>query len=89
MVLMLAVTAVRAELPVGDPERGRQVFQPCHLSLPGARFGNYNGPSLTGIFDAAGTRELRRLLKVLKERLCGHPSCSTHGSRARRASPTR
>lgn len=59
MVLVLAVIAAYAELPTGDPERGRQVFQPCrtcHYPEPG--FGNYNGPSLTGIFGRkAGTRE--------------------------------
>jgi cytochrome c len=49
----------RAELPPGDAERGRQVFQPCrtcHYPEPG--FGNYNGPSLNAIFGRkAGTRE--------------------------------
>ena len=69
-VLVLVVTAVRAELPVGDPERGRQVFQPCrtcHYPEPG--FGNYNGPSLTGIFGRkAGTREgFAGYSKVLRE----------------------
>jgi len=70
IVLMLVVTAVRAELPAGDPERGRQVFQPCrtcHYPEPG--FGNYNGPSLTGIFGRkAGTRAgFAGYSKVLKE----------------------
>ena len=70
IVLMLVVTAVRAEPPVGDPERGRQVFQPCrtcHYPEPG--FGNYNGPSLTGIFGRkAGTREgFDGYSRVLKE----------------------
>ena len=59
MVLVLAGIAAHAERPTGDPERGRQVFQPCrtcHYPEPG--FGNYNGPSLTGIFGRkAGTRE--------------------------------
>ena len=58
-MLLLAATTARPELPAGDPERGRQVFQPCrtcHYPEPG--FGNYNGPSLTGIFGRkAGTRE--------------------------------
>jgi len=70
IVLTLVVTSVRAEPPVGDPERGRQVFQPCrtcHYPEPG--FGNYNGPSLTGIFGRkAGTREgFTGYSKVLKE----------------------
>jgi len=59
LVLVLASIAAHAERPTGDPERGRQVFQPCrtcHYPEPG--FGNYNGPSLTGIFGRkAGTRE--------------------------------
>jgi cytochrome c len=70
MGLMFVVTAVRAELPAGDTERGRQVFQPCrtcHYPEPG--FGNYNGPSLTGIFGRkAGTREgFAGYSKVLRE----------------------
>ena len=57
--LMLAGIAAHAELPTGDPERGRQVFQPCRTChYPESGFGNYNGPSLTGIFGRkAGTRE--------------------------------
>jgi cytochrome c len=59
LMMMLLITAAHAERPAGDPERGRQVFQPCrtcHYPEPG--FGNYNGPSLTGIFGRkAGTRE--------------------------------
>lgn len=70
MVLMFVVPGVRAELPAGDTERGRQVFQPCrtcHYPEPG--FGNYNGPSLTGIFGRkAGTREgFTGYSKVLRE----------------------
>src|SRR5688572_31085548 len=70
MVLVLAGIAAHAELPTGDPERGRQVFQPCrtcHYPEPG--FGNYNGPSLTGIFGRkAGTREgFAGYSKVLKD----------------------
>ena len=70
MVLVLAGIAAHAELPMGDPERGRQVFQPCltcHYPEPG--FGNYNGPSLTGIFGRkAGTREgFNGYSKVLRE----------------------
>jgi cytochrome c len=70
MVLVLAGIAAHAELPTGDAERGRQVFQPCrtcHYPEPG--FGNYNGPSLTGIFGRkAGTREgFAGYSKVLKE----------------------
>ena len=70
MVLVLAGIAAHAELPTGDPERGRQVFQPCrtcHYPEPG--FGNYNGPSLTGIFGRkAGTREgFVGYSKVLKD----------------------
>jgi cytochrome c len=70
IALMLMVTGARAELPAGDPERGRQVFQPCrtcHYPEPG--FGNYNGPSLTGIFGRkAGTREgFEGYSKVLRE----------------------
>jgi cytochrome c len=73
MFVLLAAfvpAALRAELPPGDPERGRQVFQPCrtcHYPEPG--FGNYNGPSLTGIFGRrAGTREgFDGYSKALKE----------------------
>ena len=70
MVLVLAGIAAHAELPTGDPERGRQVFQPCrtcHYPEPG--FGNYNGPSLTGIFGRkAGTRQgFAGYSKVLKD----------------------
>ena len=70
LVLVLAGIAAHAELPTGDPERGRQVFQPCrtcHYPEPG--FGNYNGPSLTGIFGRkAGTREgFAGYSKVLKD----------------------
>ena len=70
MVVVLAGIAAHAELPTGDPERGRQVFQPCrtcHYPEPG--FGNYNGPSLTGIFGRkAGTREgFAGYSKVLKD----------------------
>jgi cytochrome c len=70
MVLVLAGIAAHAELPTGDPARGRQVFQPCrtcHYPEPG--FGNYNGPSLTGIFGRkAGTREgFVGYSKVLKD----------------------
>src|SRR5688572_32789381 len=70
LVLVLASIAAHAELPTGDPERGRQVFQPCrtcHYPEPG--FGNYNGPSLTGIFGRkAGTREgFAGYSKVLKD----------------------
>ena len=69
-MLLLAATTARAELPAGDPERGRQIFQPCrtcHYPEPG--FGNYNGPSLTGIFGRkAGTREgFNGYSQVLKE----------------------
>jgi cytochrome c len=69
-LLMLAITTARAELPLGDAERGRQVFQPCrtcHYPEPG--FGNYNGPSLTGIFGRrAGTRDgFEGYSRVLKE----------------------
>ena len=69
-MLLLAATTARAELPSGDPERGRQIFQPCrtcHYPEPG--FGNYNGPSLTGIFGRkAGTREgFNGYSRVLKE----------------------
>jgi cytochrome c len=69
-MLLLAATTARAELPPGDPERGRQIFQPCrtcHYPEPG--FGNYNGPSLTGIFGRkAGTREgFNGYSRVLKE----------------------
>jgi cytochrome c len=55
---LVAVTA-RAEMPTGNAERGRQVFQPCRTChYPEKGFGNYNGPSLTGIFGRkAGTRE--------------------------------
>jgi cytochrome c len=68
--LVLAGIAAHAELPTGDPERGRQVFQPCptcHYPEPG--FGNYNGPSLSGIFGRkAGTREgFAGYSKVLKD----------------------
>ncbi len=59
LVVVLASGATHAALPAGDAERGRQVFQPCrtcHYPEPG--FGNYNGPSLSGIFGRkAGTRE--------------------------------
>jgi cytochrome c len=59
LAALTATLAARAEVPPGDPDRGRQVFQPCrtcHYPEPG--FGNYNGPSLTGIFGRkAGTRE--------------------------------
>ena len=69
-MLLLAATTARAELPLGDPGRGRQIFQPCrtcHYPEPG--FGNYNGPSLTGIFGRkAGTREgFNGYSRVLKE----------------------
>jgi cytochrome c len=48
-----------ADAPVGNPERGRQVFQPCRTChYPEKGFGNYNGPSLFAIFGRkAGTRE--------------------------------
>jgi cytochrome c len=70
MGLVLTGITAHAELPTGDPERGRQVFQPCrtcHYPEPG--FGNYNGPSLTGIFGRkAGTREgFAGYSKVLRE----------------------
>jgi cytochrome c len=70
MVMVMAGTMVHADLPAGDPERGRQVFQPCrtcHYPEPG--FGNYNGPSLTGIFGRkSGTREgFNGYSKMLKE----------------------
>jgi cytochrome c len=70
LVLALGAPAVSAELPVGNPERGRQVFQPCRTChYPEAGFGNYNGPSLTGIFGRkAGTREgFAGYSKVLRE----------------------
>ena len=70
LMLTLAAPVVGAELPVGDPERGRQVFQPCRTChYPEAGFGNYNGPSLTGIFGRnAGTREgFAGYSKVLRE----------------------
>ena len=59
LVVSLAFAGLRAEPLRGDPERGRQVFQPCRTChYPEAGFGNYNGPSLTGIFGrTAGTRE--------------------------------
>lgn len=59
LVVCLAPAVVRTEPLRGDPQRGRQVFQPCRTChYPEAGFGNYNGPSLTGIFGRrAGTRE--------------------------------
>jgi cytochrome c len=66
----LATTIAHAELLPGDAERGRQVFQPCRTChYPEAGFGNYNGPSLTGIFGRkAGTRAgFNGYSEVLKE----------------------
>jgi len=61
LFVLLAFTslAARAEMPLGDSERGRQVFQPCRTChYPEKGFGNYNGPSLHAIFGRkAGTRE--------------------------------
>lgn len=70
LIAALAPVAARGELPPGDPERGRQVFQPCRTChYPEAGFGNYNGPSLAGIFGrTAGTREgFGGYSKALKE----------------------
>jgi cytochrome c len=59
LVLVLGPVAVPADMRPGDAERGRQVFQPCRTChYPEQGFGNYNGPSLNGIFGRkAGTRD--------------------------------
>lgn len=59
LVLVLGPLAVCAQVRTGNAERGRQVFQPCRTChYPEQGFGNYNGPSLNGIFGrTAGTRE--------------------------------
>jgi cytochrome c len=57
--LLLAAGLCRAEMPVGDADRGRLVFgscRTCHLPDKGA--GNHNGPNLYAVFGRkAGTRE--------------------------------
>lgn len=59
LIAVLASGATRADVPAGDAERGRQVFQPCRTChYPERGFGNYNGPSLNAIFGRkAGTRD--------------------------------
>ncbi|HQR02905.1 MAG: c-type cytochrome [Proteobacteria bacterium] len=60
--------SAQAEMPVGDAERGREVFAACRTChYPEKYVGNHNGPSLFNVFGRkAGSTDFAYYSKTMK-----------------------